>query len=137
MRNFFRSIIPFFARIIPVGSFAPVTYWRHWENKHLYLCMSEKYIVDTEKSSAEQKFVELFPKGIRISQMEFDCILFFHPDMEIVTIADDNILLTIAREQDPEMTEERLDQLQYEAEHEESEDQKLLNDSIDEANSEN
>jgi hypothetical protein len=122
--KFFRSILPVLARIIPAPSFTPITYWRHSENEHLYLCMSEKYICTDDKSTAEEKFSGLFPKAIRISQTEFDTILYFDPDMEVVTVADDNILSMIAKE-DTFVPDN--DGAYAEDEHEESEDQKLTN----------
>lgn len=124
MKNFFRSIIPFFARIIPSGEFSPVTYWRHRESKHLYLCMSKVHIIDDERSTGEEKFLALFPKAIRISKMEFDSIIYFFPEMEIVTVADDTILSSIAKEEVPYTTDEEMKEL-FTSEHEESEDKDI------------
>lgn len=122
MKKYFR-LIPILARMIPSGSFKPVTYWRHKENKYLYLCMSEKFIVSDDRGSAESKFLEVFPNAIRISKIEFDAIFFFY-EIEVVNVADDNILAMIAREDEfiPEN-----DGSYAEDEHEESEDHKLTN----------
>ena len=85
MKLFFRSIIPYFARIIPVPAFSNITYYRHTEDKFLYLCMSEEHI------TSDEKFLKIFSYAIRISRLEFDCIHYFFPDVEIVTIMDDKI----------------------------------------------
>jgi hypothetical protein len=99
MKKYFRFLC-YIARLIRPGEFKTITFWRHYENKFLYVCMSEEHITDGKK------FLELFSKAIRISTFEFSLIYYFYPDIEIVTVADDKI--------------------HSELQHEESEDQKLI-----------
>jgi hypothetical protein len=125
MKKILSSILLFAIRIIPKGSFKPVSFWKHSENKYLYLCMSEKFIKDDEKSTGEQKFLEIFPKAIRISQMEFDLLIYLRPEIELVNVADDNLLHMIAKED--EFNPEGNEGAYAEDEHEESEDKNITN----------
>jgi hypothetical protein len=93
---FFRNIIPYIARIIPTGKFTEVTFYRHKEGKYLYYCLSESHIENAKK------FFEVFPKAIRISQMEFDLIHFFRPDIQIVEVEDDKIIADMAEYEESE-----------------------------------
>jgi hypothetical protein len=119
MKKFIRNIIPVLARIIPTPKFSNVTFYRHKQGKFLYYCMSEVFIVDDiingKQVLAMDKILELFPKVIRISQMEFDCIHFFRPDINIVEIADDKIIADIEGDEGA----------YAEDDHEETEDNKL------------
>jgi len=104
MKNFFRNIIPFVARMIPVPAFSEITFYRHKEGRFLYYLMSEQHIQD------QRKFFELFPKAIRISQTEFDAIHFFRPDIEIVEVADEAIQAMIEDDDEMQAQEEILRQ---------------------------
>lgn len=87
--------------------------------------MSEKYMKTDEGSTGEEKFLEVFPKAIRISKFEFDVILFFFPDMQLINVADDNLIEMIGIGNEiprPEVNEGAY----AEDEHEESEDQNLI-----------
>lgn len=114
MKKYFRFLC-YIARIIPVGLFSNVTFWRHRDGNWLYICLSEEHIND------EKKFVELFEKAIRISIFEFDLIHYFYPEIEIVTVADDKIHSQLQEDEGAYANDD----------HEESEDKYLTKDSHD------
>ena len=93
MKIIFAKLALALIALIPKGKFKPVTYWKHLDNKYLYLCMSEQHIKD------ELKFKELFSKSIRISKFEFEAILLLDNCVELVTVADDKILGLIENKQ--------------------------------------
>lgn len=112
------KIILWLVSLIPKGKFKTVTYWKHSEDRYLYLCMSEKHILN------EKTFLEVFEYAIRISQFEFDCILYFNEGIEIIHVADDNIHALIEEKNN---INEFLSQLP-DTGHEESEDKNISND---------
>jgi hypothetical protein len=112
MKKYFR-FIAHFARIIPAPSWSHLTFYRHEEMKYLYYCISETHLTP---ENGERKMFELFPKAIRISQFEFDILIYFFPEVEVIQIADERI--------EDELKED--DGAYADDEHEETEDKKLI-----------
>jgi len=65
------------------------------------MCLSEVHVTE------ERIFYKAFPNAIRISQFEFDTILFFYPDMQIVQVADEDIENFMNEETAHEETEDK------------------------------
>ena len=85
MKKILASLILKVVSIIPKGKFANVTYWKSQNNKYLYYCMSETHIEN------ETKFKKVFPEATRISRFEFDTLIFFQPQIQVIEVADEAI----------------------------------------------
>ena len=79
-------IAEFFADLIPTPKFSNITFWKSQNKKYLYYCLSETHIQD------ESKFLKVFPGALRVSQTEFDILIFFFPDRKVVEVGDAEIL---------------------------------------------
>lgn len=84
--HFFGAIICPIASLIPKGEFANVTFWKSRNKKYLYFCMSEDHIKE------EKPFIKTFPEAVRISQIEFDLLIFFYPERSVVEVGDAAII---------------------------------------------
>ena len=92
MRKIFTYISIYWAEIvcaiaswIPKGEFSKITFWKSENGKYLYYCMSEDHVTD------ENKFRKAFPQAHRISQTEFDLLIYFYPEKQVVEVADTGI----------------------------------------------
>ncbi len=81
-----RGILAFLISWIPKPQFSSVTFWKAHNKKYLYYCISEDHIQD------EYKFRKAFPDTVRISQFEFDALIFLYPERQVVEVGDAGIL---------------------------------------------
>jgi|CXWL01.1.fsa_nt_gi hypothetical protein len=82
MRNLIAFITCGIAKLIPPPPFSNVTFWKSRNGKYLYYCMSDVHI------DKEQKFIKIFPEAVRISQIEFDVLIRFRPDIKVIEVGD-------------------------------------------------
>ncbi len=82
------------------GKFSNITFWKSSNRKYLYCLMSETHITD------EEKFLKVFPMAIRITEIEFDLLLFFYPERKFVTVADDRIIDELKEEEPTSQADE-------------------------------
>jgi peroxiredoxin family protein len=85
MIRFFKAIFQAVYLCFPIAR--GVRYFRHKENKFLYVLISEKHI----KKGEENKVSMIIEKSVRCNVFRFNFIACYY-DTQIITIADDNLI---------------------------------------------